>query len=147
MLTYFYIPYALAAIPTSLVAKRFHAGNVIPILMFVWGAFATGAGGSRNYTDLVAMRTCIGLAEAGFKPCVMYYFSTFYTRKEIGMRMSLWGVTGFIAVIRVSPLFPESLKLTYLHEGCSQWTYLLGCLSMDWSTSSRKPKLENAYCF
>ncbi|PMD62047.1 uncharacterized protein K444DRAFT_718813, partial [Hyaloscypha bicolor E] len=37
VLTYFYIPYALFAIPLSLFAKKFHPSSVIPVLMFIWG--------------------------------------------------------------------------------------------------------------
>lgn len=61
---------------------------------------ATGAAFSKGYSDLVIFTIFIGLTEAGFKPCVMYYFATFYTRKEVGLRMGSWGITGFIAVSR-----------------------------------------------
>jgi hypothetical protein len=69
--------------------------------MFIWGAMATGAAFAKGYGDLVIFRIFIGIAEAEFKPAVMYYFATFYTRREVGLRMSAWGVTGFIAVSKI----------------------------------------------
>jgi MFS family permease len=66
--------------------------------MFIWEAMATGAAFSKGYPDLAIFRIFIGLAEVGFKPCVIYYFATFCTRKEVGLLLGSWGITGFIAV-------------------------------------------------
>jgi hypothetical protein len=59
---------------------------------------ATGTAFAKDCGDLVIFRIFIGFAEVGFKPAVMYYFATFCTRREVVLRMSAWGVTGFIAV-------------------------------------------------
>jgi hypothetical protein len=55
--------------------------------MFIWGAMATGAAFSKGYSDSAIFRIFIGLAEVGFKPCVIYYFATFCTK----VRGRRWG--------------------------------------------------------
>jgi hypothetical protein len=56
--------------------------------MLIWGAMTTGAAFAKGYSDLIIFRIFIGAAEAGFKPAVKYHFAGFYTRKEVGLRMS-----------------------------------------------------------
>ncbi|OAL23908.1 hypothetical protein AYO20_10820 [Fonsecaea nubica] len=97
VLTLFYIPYGLLNIPTTILAKRFSPANVIPILMFGWGAVSLGAAAAKNFGGIATTRILLGVAEAGFFPSAIYYLSMFYTRHEIAKRISLFYMMGFVA--------------------------------------------------
>jgi MFS family permease len=50
-----------------------------------------------NFGGIMATRIIMGAAEAAYKPCEVYYLTLFYTRREIGVRVSIIGQMGFIA--------------------------------------------------
>jgi hypothetical protein len=64
---------------------------------------------SRSFTDLIGFRIVFGVLEARFKPCAMFRYSKFYTRHEISVRTSAWGMTGFNAVRRIRCLITQGL--------------------------------------
>ncbi len=97
LLVLFYIPYALFSIPWTIAAKRFNPSVIIPIAIAVWGACTLGAAGAKNFGQIMAIRVIMGAVEAAYKPCEVYYLSVFYTRREIGLRVSFIGQMGFIA--------------------------------------------------
>jgi sugar phosphate permease len=49
-----------------------------------------------NFGGLMVSRISLGVFEAGFGPAIPLYFSFFYTRSELGLRMGYW--FGFAAV-------------------------------------------------
>jgi MFS family permease len=49
-----------------------------------------------NFGGLICSRLGLGVFEAGFGPAIPLYFSFFYTRSELGLRMGYW--FGFAAV-------------------------------------------------
>lgn len=52
----------------------------------------------RNFGELLACRTLMGVFEAAFLPCAVYYCSLFYTRRELGFRTAIFYQMGVIAV-------------------------------------------------
>jgi MFS family permease len=49
-----------------------------------------------NFGGLLAARFFLGVFEAGFGPAIVLYFTFFYTKDEMGLRMAIW--FGFAAV-------------------------------------------------
>ncbi|KAK7226899.1 hypothetical protein V2G26_014902 [Clonostachys chloroleuca] len=97
LLILFYIPYALMNIPFTLLSKRFNPAIVIPSIMTFWGAMAMVAAATKNFGGILAVRILMGCAEAAFFPCAIFYCSSFYTRRELSFRTSVFGMMGFIA--------------------------------------------------
>ena len=43
----------------------------------------------RTWAGLMVLRVLVGVAEAGFLPCIILYLTFFYTREERTVRLSL----------------------------------------------------------
>ncbi|KAF4956251.1 hypothetical protein FSARC_11650 [Fusarium sarcochroum] len=97
LLTTFYIPYALFNVPWSILSKRFNPSVIIPLAVALWGGLTMVTVASKKSADIFAVRFFMGAVEASYKPCEVYYLSTFYTRNEMGFRVSWIGQMGFIA--------------------------------------------------
>lgn len=97
LLILFYIPYALMNVPFTLLSKRFNPSVVIPTIMTLWGAMAMAAAGTHNFGGILACRILMGCVEAAFFPCAIFYCSMFYTRRELSLRTSVFGMMGFVA--------------------------------------------------
>lgn len=83
--------------PWSILAKRYNPSLVIPLAVLLWGGFTMATVACKKAADIMAIRFFIGVMEASYKPCEVYYLSLFYTRKEMGFRVSWIGQMGFIA--------------------------------------------------
>ncbi|KAF7562324.1 hypothetical protein G7046_g1811 [Stylonectria norvegica] len=97
LLVLFYIPYGIFNVPWSILAKRFNPSVIIPISIAIWGGLTMATVASKSFGDIAAIRFLMGAIEASYKPCEVYYLSLFYTRKEMGFRVSWIGQMGFIA--------------------------------------------------
>lgn len=90
MLSIFYVPFVLFAFPLALVIKRYNAANVIPILMFTFGAISMLEATTFNYGSLMTARWFLGICESAFFPGIIFYLSTFYRRHELARRLSIF---------------------------------------------------------
>ncbi|PPR00405.1 hypothetical protein CVT26_009690 [Gymnopilus dilepis] len=111
-LTMYFIPYCLFECPANLVLKRFHPSRWLPgiTVSFAYrqpftitdGAIASDRMGDshvrnsttmglvKNYPQLVGVRVCLGVAEAGLFPGVVYYLSLWYPRHKLQVRIGLF---------------------------------------------------------
>ncbi|OBT61931.1 hypothetical protein VE03_08200 [Pseudogymnoascus sp. 23342-1-I1] len=58
--------------------------------MLAWGVVMTLTGLVTNYTGLVVARIFLGIAEAGLFPCVNYYITLWYARRECAFRAAIF---------------------------------------------------------
>ncbi|KAL4876204.1 major facilitator superfamily domain-containing protein [Aspergillus karnatakaensis] len=98
VLILFYVPYSIFNIPATVLANRFNPAVVIPCIAIGWGSLAMITTAVTNFGGLLACRLVLGIMEAGFLPCAVFYCSLFYTRKEMAFRLSFFFMMGFIAV-------------------------------------------------
>ncbi|KAI9458212.1 MFS general substrate transporter, partial [Lactarius psammicola] len=89
-LTIFFFPYALFEVPSNVFLKRLRPSLWLSGLMLLWGVMMTVQGLVHNYGGLLAMRTMLGLMEAGLFPGVTYYLSCWYKRSEYGIRAAIF---------------------------------------------------------
>lgn len=54
----------------------------------VWGSISAANAAVRNYKELVAIRACLGAAEAVFFPGAVYYLSAWYPKDQLGKRLA-----------------------------------------------------------
>ncbi|THH12738.1 hypothetical protein EW146_g7410 [Bondarzewia mesenterica] len=71
-LTMYFVPYCLFECPANLVLKKFRPSRWLPGITIVWGTVTALMGLVKSYPQLVGVRVCLGIAEAGFFPGVVY---------------------------------------------------------------------------
>ncbi|KAI9440614.1 MFS general substrate transporter [Lactarius indigo] len=89
-LTIFFFPYALFEVPSNIFLKRLRPSLWLSGLMLLWGIMMTVQGLVHNYGGLLAMRSMLGMMEAGLFPGVTYYLSCWYKRSEYGIRAAIF---------------------------------------------------------
>ncbi|KAJ2914794.1 hypothetical protein MD484_g5598, partial [Candolleomyces efflorescens] len=109
----FYFSYILCQIPATITSKLFQPRIWMACAAIGWGVASTlmvrlsvascavpaanfAQSTAFNFEGLVVCRLLIGVFEAGFGPAIPLYFSLFYTKAEMGLRMAYW--FGFAAV-------------------------------------------------
>ncbi|KAH7113331.1 major facilitator superfamily domain-containing protein [Dendryphion nanum] len=93
----FFVGYILFEIPSNLVLPRVGPANWLAFLGVSFGSILIGTGFVRHWGTLVACRLLLGITEAGFLPGCTYLITCWYTRFEVGKRMSLFWILSVIA--------------------------------------------------
>ncbi|OJD33442.1 high-affinity nicotinic acid transporter [Diplodia corticola] len=86
----FYVPFCGLCLPANLVTRKFEPKFFLVGFMLCWGIMAMICAACKNFAQILAVRILLGIAEAGFAPCSMFYMSTFYTRGELATRFAIW---------------------------------------------------------
>ncbi|KAI0260071.1 MFS general substrate transporter [Gloeopeniophorella convolvens] len=89
-LTMYFIPYCLCECPANLALKRLRPSRWLPCITIVWGTVMTLMGLVKNYPQLIGVRVCLGVAEAGLFPGVVYYLSLWYPRAMLQFRVGIF---------------------------------------------------------
>lgn len=74
----FYLGYALFEIPSNLMLTRFGARRWLARIMVTWGLLAAAMMLVQTPAQFYICRFLLGVAEAGFYPGVIYYFSSWF---------------------------------------------------------------------
>ncbi|WVN88810.1 uncharacterized protein L203_104023 [Cryptococcus depauperatus CBS 7841] len=86
----FFVPYVVFEVPSNLLLKRLRPSRWIPFTMVCWAIFQTTMGLVTNYGQLLALRFCLGLFEAGLFPGLNFYLTGWYKRDEINKRCAFF---------------------------------------------------------
>jgi MFS family permease len=97
LLSIFYIPYVLSALPMVMLVKRFGAKYMLPLSMFIFGGMALISAACTTFGGITTTRWFLGMSESGFYPGVIYYLTTFYKRNELAGRLSIFYAAAAIA--------------------------------------------------
>lgn len=103
--------------------RKWIAGQV-----FVFGFVATMQVFIKNRAGFLAARLMLGFAEAGYIPGAVYTLSTWYTKRELSKRTSVF-FFGMFGGNAISPMLASGvLKLDESHgiKGW-QWLFLRAC--------------------
>ncbi|KXN84387.1 hypothetical protein AN958_12646 [Leucoagaricus sp. SymC.cos] len=92
----FFITYIVFQIPATVISKLFPPRLWMASSAIGWGLSSTLMASAFNFAGLIVARLFLGIFEAGFGPAIPLYFSFFYTKQEMGLRMAYW--FGFAAV-------------------------------------------------
>jgi len=95
----FFLGYALFEVPSSLMLARFSAPQWIARIMITWGLLAVGMMFVRTPLQFYVLRFLLGVAEAGFFPSVIYYFSGWFPMAWRGRAVSRIYVAASLASI------------------------------------------------
>ncbi|KAJ6498956.1 MFS general substrate transporter [Mycena sanguinolenta] len=86
----FFIPYALAEVPSNIALKLTRPSRWIPSIMLAWGVVMTFMFFCNTYHDLIIARIFLGLAEAGLFPGITFYLSLWYRRRDVASRVAIF---------------------------------------------------------
>jgi MFS transporter, ACS family, tartrate transporter len=82
----FFLSYCLFEVPANLVLTRLGARRWLSVLMVIWGFVSMGTALVHSQSTYIGMRFLLGIAESGFYPGVIYYF-TFWLPRTMRTRI------------------------------------------------------------
>jgi MFS transporter, ACS family, tartrate transporter len=82
----FFLSYCLFEVPANLVLTRLGARRWLAILMIVWGFVSMTTAFVHSESAYIGVRFLLGIAESGFYPGVIYYF-TFWLPRTLRTRI------------------------------------------------------------
>ncbi|WP_306391967.1 MFS transporter [Telluria beijingensis] len=124
----FFIGYVTFGVPSNLILQRLGARRWIAVMMMAWGSLSACMLFVTTPTEFYVLRFLTGVAEAGFFPGMVLYFTRWYPSQRRGQVMAL-----FMAAIPVSGLLGGPLSgwmLSHFGHGQGgmdgwQWLFLL----------------------
>jgi sugar phosphate permease len=122
----FFVGYFIFEVPSNLMLYKVGARRWIARIMFSWGLCATGMAFIKGESSFYAVRTLLGIAEAGFQPGIFYFltlwFPAAYRGRVLGLFFAAIPISGMVG----SPLSGLLLSLDGL-AGLRgwQWLYLI----------------------
>jgi MFS family permease len=121
----FFIGYALFEVPSNILLQRYGAKIWLTRIMFTWGIVATAMAFVPNETWFYILRFLLGVAEAGFFPGVVYYFTKWLPAGERGKAMAIFLSGSAIASIISGPLSGALLEIEGLGMVGWQWMFFI----------------------
>ncbi|MEV4773843.1 MFS transporter [Microbacterium sp. LWH12-1.2] len=122
----FFIGYTLFEIPSNAGMHRFGARRWIARILIPWGLLAMGTAFVVDDTSFAVIRFLLGIAEAGFFPAVVFYFTLWFPVRERAAVLGVFVLAQPIANMIGAPLSGALLELdgvAGLHGW--QWMYLI----------------------
>ncbi|RZN34534.1 MFS transporter [Bradyrhizobium sp. Leo121] len=119
----FTVGYFLFEVPSNMLMRRFGARVWIARILFGWGIVATVTGLVQSFTQLAIARAVLGLAEAGFFPCVLLYLTYWFPERDRAKVVALFMVALPIATLIAGPI--SGLILDHVHWlGLASWRWV-----------------------
>lgn len=85
-----FVGYILMQIPSNLFLNKIGKPALyLPTVMVAWGIISAATGAVQSYGGLLAIRFILGFVEAAYFPGVLFFLSSWYTRKELAFRTAL----------------------------------------------------------
>jgi sugar phosphate permease len=124
----FFIGYVLAGVPSNLILHKIGARRWIGTLMIAWGALSASLMFVSSAQSFYILRFFTGIAEAGFFPGMVLYFTHWFPAERRGRVMALFMSAIPISGVLGSPLSGWMLNHFQAGQGglaAWQWLYLL----------------------
>jgi MFS family permease len=121
----FFIGYALFEVPSNMMLQRFGAKAWLTRIMFTWGIAATAMAFVQGEKSFYLLRFLLGVAEAGFFPGVVYYFTRWLPRAERGKAMAVFLSGSAAASILSGPVSGGLLQVEGFGLHGWQWMFII----------------------
>lgn len=121
----FFIGYALFEVPSNILLQKIGARIWLTRIMLTWGLVAAGMAFIQNETHFYILRFLLGVAEAGFFPGVIYYFTRWLPGVERGKAIAIFLSGSAIASLISGPLSGLLLQINGLGMHGWQWMYFI----------------------
>ncbi|MCG7405230.1 MFS transporter [Caballeronia zhejiangensis] len=121
----FFIGYALFEVPSNVLMQKYGARAWLTRIMGTWGVVAAMMAFVQNETSFYVLRFLLGVAEAGFFPGVIYYFTQWLPQKERGKAIAIFLGGSAFASILSGPITGGLLSIRGLGLHGWQWMFLI----------------------
>ncbi|TQC40034.1 MFS transporter, partial [Rhodococcus sp. WS4] len=119
----FSVGYFLFEVPSNMLMRKVGARKWIARILFSWGAVAVATGFVHDFTQLAIARTVLGIAEAGFFPCVLLYLTLWFPERERARVVAQFMIALPVATLIAGPL--SGMILDHVHWfGVSSWRWV-----------------------
>ncbi|KAJ5930162.1 hypothetical protein N7466_005655 [Penicillium verhagenii] len=88
-----FVGYLLMQLPSNLLLTQIRPSLFLGIAMAIWGVISACQAATQSFTGLVVTRFFLGFVEAPFFPGAVMLMSSWYTRKELSVRIA-WFYAG-----------------------------------------------------
>ncbi|RCV52115.1 MFS transporter [Marinitenerispora sediminis] len=121
----FFVAYALFELPSNMLLERYGPKVWLPRIMVSWGAVSAAMAFVTNETTFYILRFLLGVAEAGFFPAVIYFFSRWLPGSHRGRATALFVAGSSIAAAISGPVSGPLLAMDGI-AGAAGWQWLFG---------------------
>lgn len=121
----FFIGYALFEVPSNILLQKVGARIWLTRIMLTWGVVAAGMAFIHTETHFYILRFLLGVAEAGFFPGVIYYFTRWLPGVERGKAIAIFLSGSALASLVSGPLSGALLQISGMGLHGWQWMYLI----------------------
>src|SRR5437763_14368317 len=119
----FFLSYTLFEVPSNVILARVGARVWIARIMITWGLVSAGMMFVRSATGFYALRFLLGLAEAGFFPGIIFYFTRWFPARERARIIATFMTATLIAGVIGGPISGTLLSL-HGAGGLAGWQWL-----------------------
>jgi len=119
----FYAGYCIFEVPSNIILTKLGARFWIARIMLTWGLLSMAMALVWNTTSFIALRFLLGLAEAGFFPGMLLYFTFWFPAAHRGRMVAWFGVATPLAVAIGGPI-SSYLMLLDGAFGLAGWKWL-----------------------
>ncbi|GAA6064237.1 hypothetical protein JCM10212_006366 [Sporobolomyces blumeae] len=125
LLSILYVGYILMQVPSNMIVQYTGRPSLfLPAMMFIWGAISLATGFVHNFQQAVVTRFFLGIVEAPFFVGAILLLSNWYTKKELGLRITLL-YCGSLASNAFGPLIAYGILETMEGKaGLRAWHWL-----------------------
>ena len=121
----FFVGYAIFEVPSNVLMQKFGARAWLTRIMFTWGIVAASMAFIQGPASFYTLRFLLGIAEAGFFPGVVFYFTQWFPRRERGEAVAVFlGGSAFASVLS-GPITGALLSVRGLGLAGWQWMFLI----------------------
>ncbi|KAG7135709.1 putative transporter like protein [Verticillium longisporum] len=115
--------YILFEIPSNLILPRAGPANWLAFLGVGFGSVLLGMGFTKHWGTMALCRALLGVLEAGFLPGCTYLITCWYTRFEVGKRLSGFWIMS-VVLSAFSAIFAYVLALLDGKGGLAGWSWI-----------------------
>ena len=122
----FFIAYFFFEVPSNIIMYRVGARKWIARILITWGFVVIAEGFVNTAFQLGALRTLLGVAEAGFYPCMILYLTYWFPGKYLARAVSFFMVGMALANVIGGPLTALLMdNCTWLGMAGWRWALIL----------------------
>ena len=119
----FFLGYCVFEVPSNVILERVGARRWIARIMITWGLVAMATTFAHNAWTFMTARVLLGVAEAGFFPGIVLFFTYWFPASERARAGALFMTASPVAVIVGAPLSTWILRLDGV-VGLRGWQWL-----------------------
>jgi len=118
----FFLSYVLFEVPSNVILARIGARRWIARIMITWGVVSTGMMFVSGAAGFYTLRFLLGLAEAGFFPGIIFYFTKWFPARDRARTIAMFMTATLTAGVIGAPV--SGVLLAFRGYGLAGWQWL-----------------------